>query len=71
MKTASFTFLALSLLANTAHAFVPPTTSNVQFGISKTVLFATEAKDQANEAIQAALHASKTHGPTSKEARYV
>lgn len=70
MKTASSTFLVLSLVAST-EAFVPPTTRNVKSGISNTLLYASQANDPANEAINAALEASKTYGPTSKEARYV
>ena len=56
------TIFAILLIAS-AEAFVPST----KFGVSSTALFA----ETADEAIKAALEASKTYGSTSKEARCV
>jgi hypothetical protein len=60
MKTFCSIFL---FFAASTNAFVP-----AKLGLSPTVL---KASQTANEAIEIALEASKTHGPTSKEARYV
>ena len=58
------TIFAILLVAS-SEAFVP--TNHVRFGVPSTALFA----ESADDAIKAALLASKTHGPTSKEARCV
>ena len=58
------TFFAF-LLISTSEAFVP--TTYVKFGVPSTALYA----QSADKAIKDALLASKTHGPTSKEARRV
>ncbi len=63
------TIFAIVLLSvNAAEAFVPA----ARFGTgSVRVRSSALNAESADEAIKAALEASKTHGPTSKEARYV